>query len=320
MLYLGVDAGGTKTLAVISDEDGNVLAEGRAGGANVHNFSIEAGFGNVEAAVKAARESLNLEVGTIIENGCVGLSGLDSEGDRRRVGEYWQEQVGRLGVRTMRIVNDGLVGLRSGTAGAGVCIVSGTGSNCYGISDSRDEVIAGDWGYVLGDQGSGYALGRELLWQTVKELDGRADEWISAKVLEQLGVHSLDELVEWAYKPGEIRIAQIAALSTLRHDEQLSSHPLMAVMTGKILSELELAYLAVVKRLGLVEFDVVVMGGVLRDKGGMGGAFRARIGEVTPGARIVMEEVEPVMGAVALAMGRGSYGKNVVEVGEEVKE
>src|SRR6187397_1918094 len=108
MHVLGIDAGGTKTVALLADSDGRTIGEGRAGAANL-------------------RTEGELEVEKILH------TVIDRQDDARIIREVMR----RLGFRTNTlIVNDALIALVAGAGvNPGVVVISGTGSICYGVSE-----------------------------------------------------------------------------------------------------------------------------------------------------------------------------------------
>src|SRR3990172_4004332 len=124
MQVLGIDAGGTKTVCYLADEDGKVLGEGRSGGANL----------------KADGELAVEKVLHTVMDQAIGRGIMRRIGARARI----------------VVVNDALVALVAGIGDApGVVIICGTGSIAYGRSADR-AARAGGWGHILGDEGSGY--------------------------------------------------------------------------------------------------------------------------------------------------------------------
>ena len=92
---------------------------------------------------------------------CLGVAGVDREDDDQIVRGIMR----RLGFRTHAlVVNDALVALVAGVGDdPGVVLIAGTGSIAYGVNQDGFAARAGGWGYVLGDEGSGYWIGRQAL-------------------------------------------------------------------------------------------------------------------------------------------------------------
>ena len=102
---------------------------------------------------------------------CLGIAGVDRPDDAAAVRGIMR----RIGYQArVLVVNDALVALEAGAPGGpGVVIISGTGSIAYGRNAAHEAARAGGWGYVLGDEGSGYWIGRAALRAVLREADRR---------------------------------------------------------------------------------------------------------------------------------------------------
>src|SRR5688500_3296505 len=167
LYVLGLDAGGTKTICLLADGNGSVLATARRGGANLQ----AAGELEVEKVLHEVMEEA-LE-GTEIAPGviCLGIAGVDRPDDAAVVRGIMK----RIGYKArVLVVNDALVALEAGAPGQpGIVVISGTGSICYGRNAAGEAARSGGWGYVLGDEGSGYWIGRAALRAVLREADKR---------------------------------------------------------------------------------------------------------------------------------------------------
>jgi len=278
--YLGIDGGGTKTHAVITDETGFVLGEGVSAGSNPHNVPIHEAIENIQSAIdkakdKVAKKRRNIVPELIIFDGaCLGLAGLDTDADREHVILGLKELKKKdqtFGAKKLIMVNDGLIGLKSGTdKNYGICLIAGTGSNCYGLTPGGKEAVAGDWGFVLGDQGSAYAMGRAILQQVLKEYDGRIPKTtLTNAVLKFLNLESVSDLVTWTYR-GHIPVRGIATLPQMFNDISLSDSIEVSNIINMGVTELVLAFEAVHRALKFdsdAEIDVVLLGGLFKMQG-----------------------------------------------------
>jgi N-acetylglucosamine kinase-like BadF-type ATPase len=164
---LGIDAGGTKTVCQLADEHGEVLAEARRGGANLQ----AAGELEVEKVLHDVMEEALGDSEIRPAAICLGIAGVDRPDDAR----VMEQIMRRIGYKArVLIVNDALVALEAGAPGKpGVVLVAGTGSIAYGRNAQNQSARAGGWGYVLGDEGSGYWIGRAALRAVLQEADRR---------------------------------------------------------------------------------------------------------------------------------------------------
>src|SRR6476661_5326162 len=174
---LGIDAGGTKTVCLLADEEGTVVAEARRSGANLQ----ASGELEVEKILHEVMEEALGDRGIVPAAICLGIAGVDRPDDSATVGAIMR----RIGykARTL-VVNDALVALEAGAPGQpGVVVISGTGSISYGRNGRGEAARSGGWGYVLGDEGSGYWIGRAALRAVLRQSDRRGTDTVLTDLL-----------------------------------------------------------------------------------------------------------------------------------------
>src|SRR5437016_4886022 len=167
MHVLGIDAGGTKTVCLLADERGMIVSEGRGPGANL----LAAGELGVEKVLHEVMETAIGDRDITPSAICLGIAGVDREDEARIVRAIMR----RIGHKSrIVVVNDALIALVAGAEDApGVVIISGTGSIAYGRNANGEAARAGGWGHMIGDEGSGYWIGREALTAVMRAGDGR---------------------------------------------------------------------------------------------------------------------------------------------------
>src|SRR4029079_16389092 len=167
MHVLGIDAGGTKTVCLLADQRGTILSEGRGPGANLH----AAGELAVEKGLHEGMQEALVERDITPAAICLGIAGVDREDEARTVRAIMR----RIGYKSrVLVVNDALIGLVAGARDKlGIAINAGTGSIVYGRNASFEAARAGGWGHMIGDEGSGYWIGRESLAAVMRAFDGR---------------------------------------------------------------------------------------------------------------------------------------------------
>ena len=171
MTYLiGVDGGGTSTVARIADEAGRTLGEGRAGPSNVKSVGVDAGLDALGAAVDAAWAKAGLSTAPAAL-ACLGLAGFDRPDDKAIL-EQWNTS--RRVANHLILVNDGDLVLAAGTGdNVGVAVIGGTGSIAVGRAADGRTARAGGWGHVFGDEGSAYGVAVAGLRLAARRVDGR---------------------------------------------------------------------------------------------------------------------------------------------------
>ena len=174
---LGIDAGGTKTVCLLADDQGNIVAEARRGGANLQ----ASGELEVEKVLHQVMEEAIGDRAIVPAAICLGIAGVDRPDDYAVVGAIMR----RIGYKArIIVVNDALVALEAGAPGQpGVVVISGTGSISYGRNAKGEAARSGGWGYVLGDEGSGYWIGRAALRAVLRQADRRGPVTVLSELL-----------------------------------------------------------------------------------------------------------------------------------------
>jgi glucosamine kinase len=95
--------------------------------------------------------------------------------------------------------------------GPGVLLIAGTGSIAWGRTRKGIPLRVGGWGTILGDEGSGYAVGLAGLRAVVRAADGReAPTTLSNAVINAVGVAAMENLIPWAAGADKSEIAALA--------------------------------------------------------------------------------------------------------------
>jgi N-acetylglucosamine kinase-like BadF-type ATPase len=187
---LGVDGGGTKTVALLGDSNGNILARGTSGPSNYHAVGFDAACSALENAIDKARYEHPDEISAL----CLGLAGAGQSGDVELFSNWAHYKFPQSRVK---IASDGELLLMAGApSGPALALVCGTGSIVYGRTTTGEIIRAGGWGYLFGDEGSGFAIGNAALRAVMYAYDGRgAQTLLSELVLERQGLQSPPELI-----------------------------------------------------------------------------------------------------------------------------
>jgi len=307
MHVLGIDAGGTKTVALLADANGRTVGEGRAGAANLHTegeLEVEKILHTVIEQATEGRRDMPAAV-------CLGMAGVDREDDGRVIRAIMR----RLGFHTNTlIVNDALIALVAGAgASLGVVVISGTGSIAYGVSPRGLAARAGGWGPTLADEGSGYWIGRRALAAVMRDLDGRGPRTdLTELVLQHFSLSHPEELVVAIYHRPQGRPA-VASLGEIVDRARAAGDPVAIDILTQAADELALAAASVISRLDMrgEQFPILLGGGMLKDGGWLADQVRRRMAEVAPRSSVVALTEEPAIGAVRLALAEARGGVRV---------
>lgn len=295
---LGIDAGGTKTVCLLAEENGRVVSEARRGGANLQ----ASGELQVEKVLHEVMEEAIGERQIVPAAICLGIAGVDRPDDSNTVAAIMR----RIGYKArILVVNDALVALEAGAPGQpGVVVISGTGSISYGRNAKGEAARSGGWGYVLGDEGSGYWIGRAAIRAVLREADKRGPETaLTGMLLEHFAVPQAQGLIHEVYN-AELKPAAIGALAksvqaAFSYGDEVAIGILRAAA-----DELEGSALSVARRLDLVRepFPFILAGGIFRAVPWLHEELARRLPIAAPKSRVELLEREPALGAVALAL------------------
>lgn len=199
-LVMGLDAGGTKTVAALADGSGRILRQVTGPGLDpTAGADWRAALGDILTRLNAGPVS-------------AAVLGMPFHGEIAAVSADQTALAARLIDGPVQVMNDVAVAFAGALGGAdGVLVLSGTGSMAWARGPAG-EVRVGGWGPLIGDEGSAHDLGRAALRLTCQHLDGRADAaGLAGAVLAHLGLGEAD-LIGWASGPGATR-EQVAALA-----------------------------------------------------------------------------------------------------------
>jgi N-acetylglucosamine kinase-like BadF-type ATPase len=207
--FIGIDGGGTHTIAVVTDDSGQELARLEGGAGLVNVLDPEAGaHALADLATHALAEAKVTDLPQVL---CCALAGAGREPERTRL----EQALSSLRIaEEVHITTDFSAAMQDALAdGPGILVIAGTGSSAWGRAQDGRCVRAGGWGHILGDEGSGYDLGRIALRLAMREYDGRGENaGFMAAVLEQTGVNTEEGLVRWAAAASKADIAGCAPI------------------------------------------------------------------------------------------------------------
>jgi glucosamine kinase len=299
--FLGIDGGGTRTRAFLTEASGQRGGWGEAGLSNPNHATAGEAEANLEEAIAAACRKAQAER-TDCVSVFVGMAGVTTEEGRRRTAEV----VRQCGLNHARIGvdHDIRIALAGGLGGRpGIALIVGTGSSCYGRTSDGRTWQTGGWEALISDEGSGFWMGREAIGASARMADGRQ------------GASSLGtQVFAW------LEIDQVADLLPRIHDRGLSRSEIAAFAPRVV----ELAQAGDAAALNILERgafllaemvaanhrrlptgphpDVVITGGL----GTAGTLYRQKLEEALrsqlPTVQVNPPLLTPALGAALLAM------------------
>ena len=300
MYIIGIDGGGTKTVGILTTETGQHLAQVQSGPANYHVVGETQTQAVLEAVVGKLCEKAGVSRTSPIRF-CLGMAGLGRVADRKVIGRICDE----LGIREDRILtHDAHIALIGGTEKQeGVIVISGTGAIVYGIDADGREARASGWGYLLGDEGSGYDIAMRGLRAVARAADGRSHPTeLTNRILNRLELNEPNALIRWVHAASRDAIARLAEIvfDTARTADSVAER-----IVDDAADELVCAAGSVIEQLEFIEpFDVVLSGGNLIHQPVFADRLRHRFTEIQPEASVLLPKHEPAYGAVLLAQAK----------------
>jgi glucosamine kinase len=317
-LILAVDAGGTKTAACIAQVTNaatyDVLGRGRAVGANPLSIGFDAAVAAISAAAAEAVANAQLS-GVIVARAVVSVAGAADPAIAR---ELVRRATNASLARQVTIVSDVVPILVAGCDNVGVALIAGTGSVAYGRAEDGRLARCGGWGYLLGDDGSGFAIGRAAFRLALDDLETgrRGQQAITTLLLDEFRLRTTNELISAIYTNPNPR-AVIASLA--RHVGQAAELGDAAAHAILDVAARDLARLAQrtaeLLRLDLRKVPLAVAGGVLIGSAVLREAVASHLAAsgLPPRIRLV---ADPVDGCLRLAVAKSGesssgHGQNI---------
>lgn len=301
---LGLDGGGTKTVAIVANEKGRVLGRGESGPANYHTAGLAKASENIRNAAHAAIEDAGI-VGQALTAAFFALAGVDRPADR----QVMSGVIASLGLTCpVHIDHDASAALAGATGGLpGVVVIAGTGSICYGEDTKGARARAGGYGPLLGDEGSGYDIGRKALIAALRAEDGRSPATVlTERIRQRFMLEKMTDLINLVYgNPAPLQRPDIAALTPMVVEAANEGDGIAKEILRVAGRELGLCAAAVLQRLnwdGAATVPVAGSGGVFAAGNLLALPMEQVVRSICPQARLSQPKHTPAYGAVLLAL------------------
>ncbi|HET8654453.1 MAG TPA: BadF/BadG/BcrA/BcrD ATPase family protein [Longimicrobiaceae bacterium] len=259
---IGIDGGGTRTTLAVADESGREIVR-RTGPAGLVDPRRPAA--TAEMLAELAREALAAAAAPEpVAVLCAGLAGVGNAAEREAV----RASLARAGIAERVLIrSDGEVALHGALGGRpGILLIAGTGSVGYGRAEDGRVARCGGWGLIVGDEGSGYLIGRVALTAALRSVDGRgAPTELLPRLLEAIGLSTPEAVPPWV---GRAEKAEIAALAVHVLEVAAGGDAVADAVVREQAGGLAAHAGALVRRLGpwTQPTPVVLHGGVARDR------------------------------------------------------
>ena len=294
-MFLGIDAGGTKTECAVADAS-TILGRATAGSCKLLKVGRERAARELAAAVHQALADAGCEMQDIASC-CVGLAGASHP----EVFAWTRKTMETLLDAPCVIVGDNLIALEAAfQGGAGIIVVSGTGSIAFGRNADGVTARAGGWGPTISDEGSGHWIGRMAASRAMRAWDAGRNSVLVDKLMASWRVRTREEMVALVNASPSPEFADLVPrVAEAAANGDASALQIMKD-AGAELAELALSVLWRLWR-DASGVNLCVAGGVLQNREPVRNALRESLAAKQKGLIWDERPVDPVSGAIFLA-------------------
>ncbi len=196
MYYLGIDGGGTKTVAAVSDENGKIILMQVGKSINFYSVGMESARFNLEAILVEIDAALGINE---YESAFIGCSALDSEAAEKLTAELCD---GIIKAKKIKMHSDVYIALKSVKGAKCPCVaICGTGSIATGEDENGKTYVTGGWGHILGDEGSAYSIAVTALKKCCQMCDKGEKTPLLDSANEFFGTDDFRKTIDIIYSP-----------------------------------------------------------------------------------------------------------------------
>jgi len=286
----GIDGGGTKTKLICRSLEGVELYSAMLGAFNINGIGID------EFTLLLKEICKRLKAVGECEALCIGSAGVSNELMIQTVGEAMRS----ADIKNWRLVGDHITALYGALEGEpGIAIIAGTGSICYGLRKDGSEARSGGWGHLIGDEGSGYALGRDALSAVAREMDGYGEKTLLTKLLiEETGLDTREKIISYVYGSDKSNVASLSRIVE-QAAKQGDSEALRIIK--KNAADISRLVVTVAKKLEFKGVEVAMLGGMLQHDTCLRKEFIRRMAYERPDIKCIEPRHDAAEGAVMMA-------------------
>lgn len=294
---VGVDGGQSRTVAVVATTRGELIGVGRAGPCN--NIREPGGLERLRDALASAIQAALAQASALADSVDVVYAGLTGGWDLAPaiIHEFIPGKV---------IAEEDTVIALAGASicGTGVVLIAGTGSVAFGRNKEDVTARAGGWGYLMGDEGSGYDVSLAAVRAAAKAADGRGPKTaLTGMISTYLEVEDLEGVHRKLYS-GSLLRGDIAGIAKSVARAANAGDMVAIEILKRAGDELAMTAAAVIHRLGLAAGEAVVypVGGLFSAGNALLRPLEESLTRCAPGARLMPPAFAPVIGAVFLGL------------------
>ena len=260
MRWIGIDGGGTSLRVVIVDDDLYEIASATGEGVNPNTVGLDTAQNRIRQLVRNVLKQGGLHS---VDGVAIGIAGASNEHSADWLRQTLQPVLPEAAIVPSSDMEIALVGARGRLDG--ILLLAGTGSVAFGISPDGQQQRIGGWGYLLGDEGSGYWIGMQALQSLTRSFDGLIilSSQLPQVLMTHLDLQRPSDLIRWLYQkatPGDV-----ASLAPLVMDLAAQEDKLARDIISKAAEHLTSMVQTLLTNLKLDRESIVFAGSLLTD-------------------------------------------------------
>jgi len=301
MKYLiGIDGGGTKTDCAIADLSGKIINQTTGKPSNFLVIGVEEAIENIFALIEENLFSLEGDFADVKQI-VIGVAGAGREEDAKLLEKGFKDYADqqRVHFKGVKVVSDAHIALEGAFPNSVGCIlIAGTGSILFGKDENGVIHRVGGFGRLIGDEGSGYSIGRKALTAVSKASDGRGEETLISELLDaKMNSNTSKNIISKVYNEN-LDVASVARIVIEAAEE---GDPIAEDILDEEADELVLHIRSLITKIHTDKLSVAFSGSLIDNKNYYSDLLKIKIKSTLPNIKVIKPANPPVNGAILFA-------------------
>ncbi len=301
MKYLiGIDGGGTKTDSAIADLSGKIIHHTTGKPSNFLVVGIEEAVENIFDLIEENLFKLDGDFADVKQI-VIGVAGAGREEDALLLEKGFKDYAALQGIhfKGVKVLSDAHIALEGAFPDSAGCIlIAGTGSILFGKDEKGVIHRVGGFGRLIGDEGSGYSIGRKALNAVSKASDGRGEETLISELLNaKMNSGSANGIISEVYKE-KLDVASVAKIVIAAAEEE---DAIAENILDEEADELVLHIKSVLIKIQSDILNVAFSGSLIDNKNFYSDLLKQKIKYTLPNVKVIKPASSPVDGAILFA-------------------
>ena len=301
MKYLvGIDGGGTKTDCAIADLSGKIIRESSGKPSNIFIIGVEEAVENIFALIEENLFALEGDFSDVKQI-VIGVAGAGREEDAALLEKGFKDYAEEEGIhfKGVKVLSDAHIALEGAFPDSAGCIlIAGTGSILFGKDEQGNIHRVGGFGRLIGDEGSGYSIGRKALNAVSKASDGRGEETMISELLDAKMNHNASKNIIQKVYNDKLDVASVAKVVI----EAAAEGDLIAEdILDEEADELVLHIRSLIDKINTNKLNVAFSGSLIDNKNFYSDLLKRKIKSTLTNVKVIQPAFPPLGGAILFA-------------------